>query len=126
MFSTDELATTERCLYFSTVYSFHVAVPHQQSQVRDVVGPLVLGGNVLIQVSEVLAAVPAIVAGVGLLWLLCGGLQPEGQWGGNWDTGGGLGSRVSQEFVWAMATPKLSAFGYLKIKCIEKNQHFRI
>ena len=98
MFSTDELATTERCLYFSTVYSFHVAVPHQQSQVRDVVGPLVLGGNVLIQVSEVLAAVPAVVAGVGLLWLLCGGLQPEGQWGGSWDTGGGLGSRVSQEF----------------------------
>ena len=35
-------------------------------------------------------------------------------------------NRVSQEFVWAMATPKLSAFGYLKIKCIEKNQHFRI
>ena len=97
MFSTDELATTERCLYFSTVYSFHVAVPHQQSQVRDVVGPLVLGGNVLIQVSEVLAAVPAIVAGVGLLWLLCGGLQPEGQWGGSWDTGGRLGSSCTGE-----------------------------
>ena len=100
MFSTGELATTERCLYFSTVYSFHVAVPHQQSQVRDVVGPLVLGGNVLIQVSEVLAAVPAVVAGVGLLWLLCGGLQPEGQegqWGGSWDTGGGLGSSCTGE-----------------------------
>ena len=97
MFSTDELATTERCLYFSTVYSFHVAVPHQQSQVRDVVGPLVLGGNVLIQVSEVLAAVPAVVAGVGLLWLLCGGLQPEGQWGGSWDTGGRLGSSCTGE-----------------------------
>ena len=87
MFSTDELATTERCLYFSTVYSFHVAVPHQQSQVRDVVGPLVLGGNVLIQVSEVLAAVPAVVTGVGLL---CGGLQPEGQEGqlGHWGRAG--------------------------------------
>ena len=37
-----------------------------------------------------------------------------------------MDSRVSQELVWAMATPKLSAFGYLKIKCIEKNQYFRI
>ena len=36
------------------------------------------------------------------------------------------GHWVSQEFVRAMATPKLSAFGYLKNKCIEKNLHFRI
>ena len=66
------------------------------------VGPLVLCSNMLVQVSEVVAAVSTFTAVVKLLtaWLpvwgpgqLCGRLQVQGEeggWGGT-HTGGGLG-----------------------------------
>ena len=34
--------------------------------------------------------------------------------------------RVSQEFFQTMATPKFSAFGYLKMEFIEKNKNIQI
>ena len=35
-------------------------------------------------------------------------------------------ARVSQEFFQAMASPKFSAFGYLKMEFIEKNKIYYI
>ena len=63
------------------------------------VGAVVLGGNVLVQVPHVAATVTAVVAAIRLLaagspGLLCGGLQVEGEqgWqGGSSHTGGGAG-----------------------------------
>ena len=79
-----------------------MAVADQQRQIRDVVGALVLGGDVLIQILPVITVVKAIIAREKLLaaWLgvvspglLGGGLQVEGEEGrqGGGHTGGGLG-----------------------------------
>ena len=39
---------------------------------------------------------------------------------------GDVVTRVSQEFFQTMATPKFSAFGYLKMEFIEKNKIYQV
>ena len=66
MLITNEPSATKSSRYYSTIYSFHLAVPNQQSEVRCELAPLVLGGDVKVQVCDVAAAVSAVIAGVCL------------------------------------------------------------
>jgi hypothetical protein len=81
VFTADKFPATESCLHLSAVDPLHLAVPNQQRPVRSVVGALVLGGDVLIQIPPVITAVTAIIAREKLLaaWL---GVVPLACWVG--------------------------------------------
>ena len=61
VFTADKFPATESCLHLSAVDRLHLAVPNQQRQVSSVVGALVLGGDVLIQIPPVITTVTAII-----------------------------------------------------------------